>query len=57
VALNSVPHTTHRVAFSASRVPQVGQSLVWVASGLIVRGLYHEGNTKPYFDEKGMRIE
>ena len=42
VALNSVPQTTHRVAFSASRVPQVGQSLVWVASGLIVRGLYHE---------------
>jgi hypothetical protein len=42
VALNSLPHTTHREAFSASRVPHVGQSLVGVASGLIVRGLYHE---------------
>ena len=42
VALNSVPHTTQRVALSASRVPQVGQSLVGVVSGLIVRRLYHE---------------
>jgi len=42
VALNSLPHTTQRDAFSASRVPQVGQSLVGVGSGLIIRGLYHE---------------
>jgi hypothetical protein len=41
-ALNSVPHTTQRVAFSASRVPQVGQSLVEVVSGLIIGALYHE---------------
>jgi hypothetical protein len=43
-ALNSLPHTTQRVAFSAMRVPQVGQSLEVVVSGLIVRGLYHEAN-------------
>jgi hypothetical protein len=42
VALNSLPHTTQREAFSARRVPQVGQSLVGVVSGLIVWGLYHE---------------
>jgi hypothetical protein len=35
VALNSLPHTTQREAFSASRVPQVGQSLEGVVSGLI----------------------
>jgi hypothetical protein len=44
VALNSLPHTTQRVAFSASRVPQVGQSLEGVVSGLIVLGLYHDDN-------------
>jgi hypothetical protein len=42
VALNSLPQTTQRTAFSESRVPQVGQSLVWIVSGLIIRGLYHE---------------
>ena len=41
VALNSLPHTTQRVAFSASRVPQTGHSLVGVISGLIIPGLYH----------------
>jgi hypothetical protein len=44
VALNSLPHTTHRVEFSASRVPHVGQSLVGVVSGLMVRRLYHGEN-------------
>jgi len=43
VALNSLPHTTQRLAFSAKRVPQVGQSLVGVVSGLIDWGLYHGG--------------
>ena len=42
VALNSLPHTTQRVAFSVRRVPQVGHSLVEVVSGLIIRGLYHD---------------
>jgi hypothetical protein len=42
VALNSLPHTTQRVALSDKRVPQVGHSLVVVDSGLIVLGLYHE---------------
>ena len=42
VALNSLPHTTQRVAFSVRRVPHVGQSLVEVVSGLIISALYHE---------------
>ena len=46
VTVNSVPQTTQRVAFSARRVPQVGQSLVVVFSGLITRALYHEGRGK-----------
>jgi hypothetical protein len=41
MAWNSFPQTTHLVAFSASRVPQVGQSFVVLLSGLIVWGLYH----------------
>jgi hypothetical protein len=52
VALNSVPQTTQRVAFSANRVPQVGQSLVGVDAGLIVRGLYHEEDLR-----KGKRLK
>jgi TPP-dependent pyruvate/acetoin dehydrogenase alpha subunit len=46
VALNSLPHTTQRVAFSVRRVPQVGQSLVEVVSELIIRGLYHEAKKR-----------
>jgi hypothetical protein len=42
VALNSLPHTTHRVAFSVRRVPQVGHNFVDVVSGLIISKLYHE---------------
>jgi hypothetical protein len=42
VALNSLPHTTQRVAFSVKRVPQVGQSLVDAISGLMIWALYHE---------------
>ena len=37
--VNSLPQTTQRVAFSARRVPQVGQSLVEVVSGLIRRAI------------------
>jgi hypothetical protein len=44
VALNSLPQTTQRVALSAKRVPQVGQSLVEVVSGLIILRLYHAEN-------------
>ena len=43
VALNSVPHTTQRVAFSVNRVPHVGHSLVGDISGLMIWALYHEG--------------
>lgn len=39
MALNSLPHTTQREAFSDSRVPQVGQSFVGFVSGVIIRGL------------------
>ena len=46
VTLNSVPHTTQRVAFSVTRVPHVGQSLVEIVSGLIIRALYHVENEK-----------
>ncbi len=41
-ALNSVPHTRQRVAFSLKRVPQVGQTLVLlleVGSGVIRAGI------------------
>ena len=41
VALNSLPQTTQRVAFSVRRVPHVGHSLVEVVSGLIISALYH----------------
>jgi hypothetical protein len=43
VALNSLPQTTQRVAFSVKRVPHVGHSFVGVISGLIDWGLYHDG--------------
>ena len=39
VGLNSLPHTTQRIAFSAIRVPQVGQILVGEVSGLIRRAI------------------
>jgi len=45
-ALNSVPQTTQRAAFSARRVPQVGQSFVSVVSGLIDFGLYHADSAR-----------
>jgi hypothetical protein len=38
----SAPHTRQRVAVSLSRVPQVGQILVLVVSGLIAPALYHD---------------
>ena len=44
VALKTLPQTTHREAFSARRVPQVGHSFVGVVSGLITWRLYHDGD-------------
>jgi hypothetical protein len=56
VALNSVPQTTQRVAFSANLVPHVGQSLVVVVSGLIVRDYTMRRNYVSGKGKEGLRI-
>jgi hypothetical protein len=47
VGVSVRPHTRHRVAFSLTRVPQVGQTFVGVVDDIVIGGRYRKTGDPP----------